>query len=250
MAQADFQGRGPWGTFVITGHEPWAETPGTTADGILFDSSTVPIFAHPADVELVQHRVWNSLIVGVRDMAADGRHTVVKLQQPYGAIAATMAWKCNFDPYEKFALQNAYELLQKPGQFYFDHAAHTLYYFSNGEDLSQASVVAPVSEGLLRIAGSSTDQRVRNLVFTGLTFSYDHWLLKQLADSHGMVGAKPGPGHALSGRRQLAQNPLRWLRSASGHGRTSQLPEHPFRAKPPHAPVQRCRHQLVQRRGR
>jgi hypothetical protein len=129
--------------------------------------------------------------MGVREMAVENNYTVVKLQQPYGAIAATMAWHCNLDPTNKFTLRNAYELLKSPGQFYFNRITHTLYYFAKeGEDMSAATVIAPLSEGLVRIAGVSTNDRARNLVFTGLTFSYDHWLLKQIGDSRGMVGVQ------------------------------------------------------------
>jgi len=113
------------------------------------------------------------------------------LQQPYGAIAATMAWGCNISPSNKFTIRNAFEYLKSPGQFYFNRATHALYYFAReGEDMSRAVVIAPLSEGLLRISGNSTNDRVKNLVFSGLTFSYDHWLLQQVGDSRGMVGVQ------------------------------------------------------------
>jgi hypothetical protein len=56
--------------------------------------------------------------------------------------------------------------------------------------MSRATVIAPLSEGLLRIAGVSPANRARNLVFTGLTFSYDHWQLEKVGDSRGMVGVQ------------------------------------------------------------
>ena len=190
MTQADFPGQGPWGEFVIQGNEPWAETPGKTLDGVEFNASDVPAFANPSDVELLQHRTWNFLVLGVRDAVREDGHTILKLQQPYGAIAATLAWHCFVDPKGAFTIRNAYELLKHPGEFYFNRATHTVYYFSNGEDMSRANVIAPLSEGLLRIAGKSPADRAKNLVFTGLTFSYDHWLLEKVGDSRGMVGVQ------------------------------------------------------------
>jgi hypothetical protein len=190
MTQADFRGQGPWGEFTVKGDEPWAETPGQTLDGVQFNAAEVPAFANPSDVELLQHRTWNFLVLGVRDTAKENGVTVLKLQQPYGAIAATMAWHCNIDPKGAFTIRNAYELMKNPGEFYFNRATHTLYYFNNGEDMSRVTVIAPLREGLLRIAGNSPTDRAKDLVFSGLTFSYDQWQLEKVGDSRGMVGVQ------------------------------------------------------------
>jgi hypothetical protein len=190
MTQADFRGQGPWGEFTIRGDEPWAETPGKTLDGVQFNSAEVPVLANPSDIELLQHRTWNFLVIGVRDVSKENGYTVFKLQQPYGAIAATLAWHCYVDPKGAFTIRNAYELMKNPGEFYFNRATHTLYYFNNGEDMSRATVIAPLSEGLMRITGNSPTDRAENLVFTGLTFSYDHWQLEKVGDSRGMVGVQ------------------------------------------------------------
>lgn len=190
MPQADFKGQGPWGEFIIKGTEPWAETPGKTLDGVEFDAAQVPVFQNADDVELLQHRTWNFLVLGVRAAAKEDGHTVLKLQQPYGAIAATLAWHCYVDPKGSFTIRNAYELMNKPGEFYFNRHTHTLYYYSNGEDMSKAEVIAPLAEGLLRIAGTSPKQRAKDIVFTGLTFSFDHWQLEKVGNSRGMVGVQ------------------------------------------------------------
>ncbi len=190
MTQADFTGQGPWGEFVIKGDEPWAETPGKTFAGIEFNPAEVPVYRNPSDIELLQHRTWNFLVLGVQDIRSVDGHTVFTLQQPYGAIAATLAWHCYADPKAKFTIRNAYELLRNPGEFYFDRTTHTLYYVNNGEDMSRATVIAPLSEGLLRIAGNSPADRAENLTFTGITFSYDHWQLEKVGDSRGMVGVQ------------------------------------------------------------
>jgi hypothetical protein len=191
MTQRDFKGRGAWGEFTVNGTEPWAETPGKTLDGIEFDAKELPALTNPADVELLQHRTWNFLVLGVRDETTDGARRIVKLQQPLGAIAATMAWDCNISATNKFTVRNAFEFLDAPGQFYFNRATHKLYYFArNGEDMATAQVIAPMSEGLLKISGTSTNERVNHLAFNGLTFAYDHWLLEDVGGSRGMVGVQ------------------------------------------------------------
>jgi hypothetical protein len=190
MTHADFTGQGPWGEFIVNGDEPWAETPGKTFDGVAFSAAEVPVLANPGDVELLQRRTWNFLVLGVRDIAAGDGQTIFKLQQPLGAIAATLAWHCYVDPKGRFTIRNAYEFLRNPGEFYFNRATHTLYYFNNGEDMTRAKVIAPLSEGLLRIAGDSPARRARNLVFTGITFAYDHWQLEKVGNSRGMAGVQ------------------------------------------------------------
>jgi hypothetical protein len=191
MTQREFEGRGAWGEFVVAGTEPWAETPGRTLDGIQFDPAEVSALTNPLDVELLQHRTWNFLVMGVREAATEAGARILKLQQPGGAIAATMAWGCNISPTNRFTIRNVFEFLDSPGEFYFNRRTHTLYYFAReGEDMCRARVIAPVSEGLLRISGNSTNERVKNLVFTGITFAHDHWLLEKVGDSRGMVGVQ------------------------------------------------------------
>jgi hypothetical protein len=191
MTQRDFKGLGAWGEFTVNGTEPWAETPGKTLDGIRFDAAQLPALANPADVELLQRRTWNFLVMCVRDETEESGRRVLKLQQPYGAIAATMAWGCGIAPTNKFTVRNAFEFLDSPGQFYFNRATHTLFYFArDGEDMAKAEVIAPASEGLLKITGGATNDRVKNLIFSGITFSHDHWLLENVAGSRGMVGVQ------------------------------------------------------------
>ncbi|MEY4387502.1 MAG: hypothetical protein RLY20_2785 [Verrucomicrobiota bacterium] len=183
---------GSWGEFKVAGNEPWASTPGKTLDGIRFPASAMAAFKDPHSVELVQMKTWSELTLCVRDIVREGDEVIVKLQQPYGAIAASLPWGCGIKSSTNglFTIRNARELLDAPGEFYFDRAAHTLFYFSKGDEMPQAEVVAPVSEGLIRIVGSSTTNRVRNLRFQGITFAHDDWQLQRLGDSHGFVGVQ------------------------------------------------------------
>lgn len=73
-------------------------------------------------------------------------------------------------------VENAYELLGTPGQFYFDRRGHVLYYVPRpGEDLRTADVEMPVLEELISAAGTA-EQPVHNIVFRGIQFSYATWL--------------------------------------------------------------------------
>ena len=68
-------------------------------------------------------------------------------------------------------LENALELLDEPGEWYFDRPANTLYYLPRpGEDMSKAEVIAPKLETLVEVQGA------HDIRFEGLTFSHATWL--------------------------------------------------------------------------
>jgi Fibronectin type III domain len=73
-------------------------------------------------------------------------------------------------------VENAYELLGTPGQFYFDHRAHQIFYVPRpGEDLRTADVELPVLEKLVEADGTAAAP-VQNIVFSGLQFAFATWL--------------------------------------------------------------------------
>ena len=72
-------------------------------------------------------------------------------------------------------IENAYELLGIPGQFYLNRVNRRFYYVPRaGEDLRTADVEAPLVETLIE-GGGSASAPVRNLVFQGLRFEYAGW---------------------------------------------------------------------------
>lgn len=179
---------GDWGSFEIKGNEPWAFGKGSAIDGIKFSSKDVKEYNNPEDIELVQFNIWTEKILCAREIEKMGDTTVVKLQQPYGAIATSMAWAGKINYKKTFVIRNVFELLDSPGEFYFDRKTQLLYYYSNGEDMATAKVIAPTVEGLLRLQGTSSSSRVKNIRFEGITFSHDHWQLMNVANSHGFAG--------------------------------------------------------------
>ncbi len=190
MAGTDIpiKGLGDWGNFEINGDESWAFGKGTAIDGIRFSSKDVRPYQNPEDIELVQFNIWTEKILCVRDIVTDGDTALIKLQQPYGAIATSMAWAGKINYKKSFVVRNAYELLDAPGEFYFNRKTKTLYYYTNGENMVTAEVIAPLSEGLVRIKGASTTDKVKHIRFEGITFSHDDWQLMQVDGSHGFAG--------------------------------------------------------------
>ena len=73
-------------------------------------------------------------------------------------------------------VENAYELLNQPGQFYLDNGSHRLYYIPRtGEDMTTADVEAPTLQALIEGAGTRRAP-IQNLTFSNLQFSYATWM--------------------------------------------------------------------------
>ena len=194
----------PAGDYKITaGQAPWAWATGTKVDGVRYDRG-IPLIARNADdVEITSFQTWNTAIVCVREAVASNGAVILKLQQPYGAIAQTCYWAC-FVPGTKHRVSNAFEFLKQPGQFYFDRSAQTVYYIPReGEDMTTACVVAPRLVRLLHIAGTDPSQRVRNLEFRGLNFAHTDWNLADVEGSHGKTCVQ---GATVTNAFSLAKN--------------------------------------------
>jgi Fibronectin type III domain/GH141 insertion domain len=99
-------------------------------------------------------------------------------------------------------LENAFELLDQPGEWYLDRAAHTVYYRPrHGEDLRRADVEAPALEKLV------TGDHVHDIAFRGLSFEYATWLTPSSPEGFSEIQAgytNTGPdGWAVQGLCQF-----------------------------------------------
>ena len=72
--------------------------------------------------------------------------------------------------------ENAYALLDTPGEWYLDTASGKFYYIPlPGQDITKLDVEAPVLEALVTGGGTATSP-LHNVVFHGIQFSYATWL--------------------------------------------------------------------------
>lgn len=73
------------------------------------------------------------------------------------------------------AVENAYELLDKPGEFYLDKTEHRFYYIPrSGQDLTTADVEAPSLDTLVATSGKASDEP-SHIGFQGIQFSYANY---------------------------------------------------------------------------
>ena len=185
------QGRGGFGEVVIKGDEPWAFTAGKRADGVKILKSDFPMVACPSDLEVRSQTTWTMNRLSVRGAVEDGENWGLLLEQPMGVIAFTQPSGTAFNPGHSLDVFNAYEFLSAPGEFYFNRAAHTLYYMPRpGEDMRTADVVAPVLETLVAVRGNNLAEHVTGVRFEGVTFTHTAWGMMKVGNSRGDCGTQ------------------------------------------------------------
>ena len=108
------------------------------------------------------------------------------------------------------SVENAFELLGTPGQWYFDRPANIVYYVPRpGEDLATADVEAPVLEKLIVGEGTAT-QPIHNIIFKGLEFTGATWLAPSGSEGFSEIQANycvtGSNGWAVQGLGHLTPN--------------------------------------------
>jgi hypothetical protein len=86
-------------------------------------------------------------------------------------------------------VEDAYELLGQPGEFYLDNTRHVLYYVPRaGENMLTADVEVPRLQSLFVGAGTAANP-MHNIEFSNLQFSYATWLQPSTPDGFAEVQA-------------------------------------------------------------
>jgi Right handed beta helix region len=84
-----------------------------------------------------------------------------------------------------FFFENAFELLDAPGEWYLNTSTNQVFYRPRaGEDMATAVAVAPQIETLVRLQGTLAAP-VHHIQFRGINFEYSNWLRP---NSEGFVG--------------------------------------------------------------
>lgn len=144
------------------------------AAGYVFPDGAMADWRNPGDIELGEYSSWAHMLVKVEGITrnAEGK-AMVHMKQPWFFLASFKEGRAFDMP---SYIENAFELLDEPGEFYFDRADSTLYYMPrDGEDMATAKVIVPMLETLVRVEGS-VDAPVRGLTFEGITFAEATWL--------------------------------------------------------------------------
>ena len=142
-------------------------------DGYRTTNAGMANWRNPCDIEFCYHVVWTHSRCKVAGIVREGDGAVITMLQPHFTMARTKEGvQVKLPSY----IENAFELLDEPGEWYLDRAADTLYHIPRpGEDMATAEVIAPAVEKLVELQGTP-DRPVHHIVFEGLTFADATWL--------------------------------------------------------------------------
>lgn len=157
--------------------------------------------SNPRDVELVFDSVWRQY----RGPVASVRGAALTMAQPFFANAQLDQWATIALP---TWIENAPELLDRPGEWYLDRPSHVLTYLPRrGETPAHADAVASRLETLVRARGTLA-RPIHDLGFEGITFSHAGWLGASTGDGFAAVQANM----RFVGRQQVYDVPGEYLR--------------------------------------
>jgi len=148
-----------------------------TATGYTTSDATLASWKNISDVEFVYNVGWTQMRCGVAAVSG----TTVTMDQPCFDNSTRKPYGVNADRPDR--VENARELLDRPGEFYLDRPGHTLYYLPRpGQDLRTADVELPVLQTLLSGTGSG-------VTVQGLAFEYAGWTAPDGPDGFSEVQA-------------------------------------------------------------
>jgi len=159
------------------------------------DNRSLPRWRRPEDLEFVYtggNEIWSEPSVGIgswtepRCPVASIHGTEIKMAEPCwtnstqrvklptGSRAANLVGPASVGK-APTSMENAFELLGRPGEFYIDTSAHRIYYTPrHGEDLEHADVEAPELTTLLTMSGTASAP-VHDVTISGITFAFAAW---------------------------------------------------------------------------
>ncbi len=142
-----------------------------------------PLTSHLSPLEMVLHEMWCTSNLRIKSMTPQGDSVAVRFHNPEGPIQFQHPWPSPMTPDTKhpspFYLTNAKELLDEPGEWYYDIRDHKLYYMPHTSDLrpqtSALHATVPVLETLVEFIGTA-ERPVRHITIKGVTFSHTTWM--------------------------------------------------------------------------
>ncbi len=123
------------------------------------------------DVEVVVYHSWNESRLLISELNENER--TIKFYDP--KARHIIGWQGAGGP-NRYYMENVFEGLQNPGDWYLDRKTGDLYYWAIG-DIEKLEIIAPVLDQLVRLEGGIKEQNVQYINFKGITFSDTDWSL-------------------------------------------------------------------------
>ena len=138
------------------------------------------------------------------------------------------AFQSNPPKQQVFYLENSYDLIDAPGEWYLDEKNQTLYYKPrSGENMGSANVVAPRLNTMFSVLGKDTKNKVGYMSFEGLIFAHSNYTrpseegFLDLQAANFNVDVLPDPGRGnwekLNSNKYLLWRPDAGFRVENAH---------------------------------
>lgn len=152
-------------------------------DGLVVSARNFPeSFARPQDLELVFNDQWENHRVPVTGFIKRETDAVLLCHQEMVNFNSTTSKGYSF------YMENAMELLDEPGEFYYNVEEGKIYYYPyKEEDMTKVETYVADTELLFNIKGDSKDDRIKNLIFDNLKIFYGAY---NFASREGYVGTQ------------------------------------------------------------
>lgn len=164
------------------------ETTETTLDGFVTSTEKLPDFEHPEDLETVWEIGWECQRAPVATIkTVDGKKAVILENGDYWKVGrGGGASSKSLVVGRRFYFENAKELVDTEGEFFYDKREGKIYYYPyEEENLKTAKTYVAVTEKLVDIRGTAKNNKVKNLVFDNIDFKYGAW---NKVSTHGLMG--------------------------------------------------------------
>ena len=153
-----------------------------------FENDDLKNWPDVADADIVLDSLW-----------AESHLPVASVDEKDHLVTFAVPTIHKMSPKDRYFIEGAAELLDEPGEFYFDRKTGTLYYFPEpSETLLGSQIVIPVYAQVMRLIGSPDSATfVEHVIFRGITFANSEWNIPR-------SGLPPIPGMKPAGFNQAA----------------------------------------------
>jgi hypothetical protein len=148
-------------------------------DKFIFAAGDIQPWLQLQDVNVILMHSWETSIHPVKSV--DTAKNTVEFTAPLREWWTIGFW----EEAQRYYCENAFELLDQPGEWYLNRATGLLRYWPlPGESLDKIETVAPVLPELVRLAGKPDAGRlVEHVTLRGLSFQHADWLLAPQGNS-------------------------------------------------------------------
>ena len=146
-----------------------------SSDGITVSKEYIQKYRNSEDVRFIWNRGWIKTLVQpteITEYPSDKEKMIVKFKNPQWNTVVSSGSSTKAGADISCYVENAFELLDTPGEFYFDKNEKKIYYMcEDGESAETSEFTVPVIDTAMFIMGSTIDNRVENITFDGIKFT-------------------------------------------------------------------------------